>query len=102
MDTAFRFLSAGFVDGLGHWVGGVRTDAHGLPLTGWATRGGDPRVPHFFATHLMQALALAGWLADRFTPGNARAWVGATAALGSAAVALTLWQALSGRPFIPL
>jgi hypothetical protein len=92
-------LAAGLVDGPGHWVGGVRSDADGLPLLGWSTTGGDLRVPHFFATHLLQALPLAGWLADRIAPRRARAWVGATLGLGLVVVAMTLWQAWSARPF---
>ncbi len=94
-------LSSGVVDGLGHWVGGVRSDATGLPLTGWSRSGGDLRVPHFFATHLMQALPLAGWLADRVDPRRARAWVHLAAGLGLLLVGLTFWQALQGRALLP-
>ena len=94
-------LSAGFVDGLGHWVGGVRSDVAGLPLTGWSTTGGDLRVPHFFATHLMQALPLAGWLGDRFGRNPTR-WVNLAAAAGIVVVAGALWQAVAGRPFLAL
>ena len=93
-------LAAGAIDGPGHFVGGVRSDAHGLPLTGWSTTGGDLRVPHFFATHLAQALPLAGWAADRIAPRHARAVVHAAAALGVAAVAATFVQAAAGRPFV--
>lgn len=93
-------LSSGMVDGLGHWVGGTRSDAQGLPLAGWSTDGGDLRVPHFFATHLMQALPLAGWLADQVRPTGARGVVLTTLALGLALVAGTLMQAVAGRPLI--
>jgi hypothetical protein len=92
-------LSSGMVDGLGHWVGGVRSDAGGLPLLGWSTTGGDLRVPHFFATHLMQAVPLAGWLADRLAPGRARRWCLAVTATGLLGVVATLLQALAGQPF---
>lgn len=95
-------LSAGFVDGLGHWVGGVRDDAGGLPLTGWSRTGGDLRVPHFFATHLVQLLPAVGWLADRVgTPRPAR-WVDAAALVGLGWVVWTLVQALRAQPFIGL
>lgn len=94
-------LSSGMVDGLGHWVGGVRTDAFGMPITGWATRGGDLRVPHFFATHLMQALPLAGWIADRVDPSRTGGWIRLAAAGGLALAAATLVQAIAGRPFLP-
>lgn len=93
-------LSSGMVDGPGHWVGGVRSDARGLPLLGWSTTGGDLRVPHFFATHLMQAVPLAGWLADRLAPARARAWPRLTASAGIALAAATLVQAAAGRPFL--
>ena len=56
-------LAAGVIDGSGRWVGGVRTDATGLPIFGWSTTGGDLRVPHFFATLLLQILPLVGWIA---------------------------------------
>lgn len=93
-------LSAGLVDGPGHWVGGDRSDASGLPLTGWSTTGGDLRVPHFFATHLAQAVPLAGWLADRLAPARAVAWCRWTAVAGVATAAATLLQALAGQPFV--
>lgn len=93
-------MSTGTIDGPGHWVGGLRTDAHGLPLFGWATKGGDLRVPHFFATHLMQALPVVGFLADRSNVPWPRTVVVAAAIGGIAVVALTFVQALAGRPLI--
>lgn len=93
-------LSSGAVDGLGHWVGGARTDESGLPVFGWSTTGGDLRVPHFFATHLMQALPIVGWLADQADPRRARAWVLLAALAGVVLVVSTLWQAIEGRPFL--
>lgn len=93
-------LAAGLVDGPGHWVGGIRSDADGLPVLGWSTTGGDLRVPHFFATHLMQALPLVGWLSDRIVPQRSLRWVGAASGLGLVLVAFTLWQALSARQLL--
>ena len=96
-------MSSGMIDGPGHWVGGVHSDAGGLPLAGWSTTGGDLRVPHFFATHIMQALPLLGLLADRFARQRNRALIvgtGATAMI--AVVVLTFAQAVSGRPLLPL
>ncbi len=92
-------LSMG-VDGPGHWVGGDRTDATGLFLTGWSTTGGDLRVPHFFATHLTQAIPLAGLIADRSGAHHPGLWVAAVAAAGTGVVAFTFLQALSGQPFL--
>ncbi|MGQ0584759.1 MAG: hypothetical protein ACT4O6_22715 [Reyranella sp.] len=92
-------LAAGAIDGPGHWVGGFRNDAGGWPLFGWSTTGGDLRVPHFFATHLIQSLPLAGWLADWIVPRHARAAVWTATAVGLLVTALTLAQAAGGRPF---
>jgi hypothetical protein len=41
-----------------------------MPLTGWSLVGGDLRVPHFLATHSMQAVPLAGLVIERFAPGQ--------------------------------
>ncbi|MBI2255446.1 MAG: hypothetical protein HYU58_12560 [Proteobacteria bacterium] len=84
----------------GHWVGGAFSDAGGLPLLGWSTTGGDLRVSHFFSTHIMQALPLLGWLADRFRPKQARVLVLAGAVLLVALVMATFLQAVSGQPFL--
>lgn len=97
--TAF-VLGSGQIDGPGHWVGGVRTDIGGLPLFGWSRTGGDLRVPHFFATHIMQALPVAGLLLDRFAPRHLRAGMIAAALLSVAIVGGTFAQALAGRPFL--
>lgn len=93
---------AGYMSSQGsHLVGGPPTDAFGLPFLGWATRGGDLRVPHFFATHAMQALPLAGLAADRL--GLAARWaMPAAAALYFVAVLALFGQALMGIPFIGL
>lgn len=94
-------LAAGAIDGPGPWVGGLRSNAEGLPITGWSTTGGDLRVPHFFATHLTQALPMAGWLADRCLPASRRS-VAVWSALVVAVlvVGVTFLQALSGAPLI--
>lgn len=93
-------LASGAIAGPGHWVGGLRSDATGLPLFGWSTTGGDLRVPHFFAAHLLQALPITGWLADRLNARFASTWVWAVAGLGLGAVVLTMVQAVAGQPFL--
>jgi hypothetical protein len=93
-------LASGQIAGPGHWVGGVRSDIDGLPMVGWSTTGGDLRVPHFFATHLMQALPLAGVLADRYFPSKAVPFIGLACAVGLTVVVATYMQAVGGRPFI--
>jgi hypothetical protein len=92
-------LAAGAIDGPGHWVGGQRTDASGLPVLGWSTSGGDLRAPHFFGTHLLQMLPLVGWMADRSGSQAPRHWVWSALIFGLALVGATGWQALQGRPF---
>lgn len=93
-------LASGAVTPTGHWIGGELSDANGLPLLGWSTTGGDLRVPHFFATHLLQALPILGWLADRTLPrlSVSIVWVGT--ALGLILIWLTFAQALSARPLL--
>ena len=88
--------------GSSHLVGGPQTDAFGLPFLGWATRGGDLRVAHFFATHAMQALPLAGFLADRTRLSRAAWFMPALATLYLAIVVAVFVEALAGRPFLAL
>jgi hypothetical protein len=96
-------IVAGYMSSLqGHLVGGPQTDAFGLPFLGWATRGGDLRVPHFFATHAMQALPVAGLLADRMGMTRASWLMPVLAVLCFAAVFGLFAQALLGIPFISL
>ena len=98
-------LASGRFSGAGPWIGSIRTDAGGLPIVGWSRKVGDLRVPHFFATHLIQILPLVGWLADqlasktRFSlkPG----WVVIVVLMLSLLLVTWLFvQALSGKPFI--
>lgn len=91
-------LALGYPEG--HWVGGSLSDALGLPFLGWSTTGGDLRVPHFFATHIMQVLPVLGWLADRISPRRARPLVLAGAAVLVGVVVATFLQAVSGMPFL--
>ena len=93
-------LGSGRIAGPGHWIGGVHSDAGGLFLFGWSRTGGDLRVPHFFATHLMQALPLLGLLIDRVAPSLAVVGIAAGALAGIAIVAATFLQAVSGVPFL--
>ncbi|MDZ7874998.1 MAG: hypothetical protein U5N27_18930 [Rhizobium sp.] len=97
--TAFA-LGSGQIDGPGHWVGGIKTDVGGLPLFGWSRTGGDLRVPHFFATHIMQALPILGLGLDSFAPRFARPGIALGAVISIAVVVGTFVQAVQGRPFL--
>jgi hypothetical protein len=84
-----------------HHVGVVPADARALPLTGWSLSVGDLRVPHFLATHLIQAAPLAGLLAQLlFAPTFALLAVWLFAAAWTALTLATYLQALAGLPFI--
>lgn len=76
----------------------------GLPVTGWSTRHGDLRVPHFVGLHAIQALPLLVWLAGatsrrRDDRGRLRLTL-AIAAVYSLTFGVLLVQALRGTPLI--
>lgn len=97
------FLVAGYLSNAGsHWVGGVGSDVGGLPIVGWSTTGGDLRVAHFFATHLMQILPLVGLVMDRQNAVQAPRAVWMVFGLWLAVVVGTFTQALLGMPLIAL
>jgi hypothetical protein len=83
----------------GHWVGGDQTDATGLPFLHWSTTGGDLRVPHFFALHIMQALPLLGFVCRDMAIGRARLIISAGAMVWIGLTLLTFVQAILGQPF---
>ena len=52
--------------GQSHFAGTPVVDSARVPVLGWLLSGGDLRIPHFFATHLMQCLPPYGlWLQRR-------------------------------------
>ncbi len=86
-------IVAGFLaSSNGHWIGGDQTDATGLPFFHWSTTGGDLRVAHFAALHIMQAVPLIAW----FWPDKRIA--AASLAAGVAVVIGLSAQALMGVP----
>lgn len=85
----------------GHWVGGVPTDAGGLPVVGWSRTGGDLRVAHFVGLHAMQVLPAAAWLASRaLVPRWQAPAVWGAAALVSLVTIAVFMQATSGQPLL--
>jgi hypothetical protein len=92
----------GFVLGAngGHWVGGVRSDAGGLPVFGWSRTGGDLRVAHFLGLHAMQVLPAVGLVLSRARSSHVgTVGIVASALAYSGIVALLFLQALRGMPF---
>ena len=98
--TALTLVTAFRLGGnMSHHVGTELPGAARLPLTGWSLSVGDLRPAHFFATHMMQAVPLAGVLAARVLPGAAAIIaVLVFALLWSALVWITFQDALAGRP----
>lgn len=98
---AILTLVAGFAIGgaLSHHVGIEPPGGARMPLTGWSLTVGDRRVPHFFATHMMQALPLAGLMADKATGPAMAQWVVSAAAIAwTIATVFLLQQAGAGLP----
>lgn len=95
-------IFAGYMSSINasHWVGEATSDAGGVPLFGWSRDVGDLRPPHFFATHAIQILPLAGLAADRLTPGRARSLVVAAAVINTGIAVYLFWLALQGKPVI--
>lgn len=99
--AATVFIAMTLASGDGHWIGGARSDAGGLPLLGWSRTGGDLRVAHFWALHAHQLIPLAGWVVVRTGMRWQRSAVLVFAAAYIGLIAFTFMQALQGQPFIP-
>ena len=90
--VATTLVAAYLAQGQGHWIGGDQTDATGLPFFHWSTTGGDLRVAHFAALHIMQAVPLIAWFWPDKRIAAAALIAGITIVAGLAA------QALMGVP----
>jgi hypothetical protein len=88
--------------GDGHWIGGVRSDAGGVPVFGWSRTGGDLRAAHFLGMHALHGLPIVGFIAGRLLPpGKAIGAVVMAAAAYCAATGVVFWLALGGIPLFP-
>ncbi len=84
---------------------GVPDGGPSMPLTGWASNGGDLRIPHFFGMHALQLLPLLllvlAALAPRFARlADERVRLRLTLTASAAytvTFALLTWQALRGQ-----
>lgn len=81
---------------------GAADGGPGLPGTGWSTRHGDVRVPHFLGLHALQALPLVALLLPRRRLNDlVRARLTVIAALSYAALfGILLAQALRGDSLV--
>jgi hypothetical protein len=84
-----------------HTVGGP-DGGPGAPLTGWSTRHGDLRIPHFIGLHGLQALALIGlglryW--RRSEAVRLKVMFAAAASYASLFL-LLLWEAMRGQSVV--
>jgi hypothetical protein len=93
---------AGYMSNSGsHFVGAAASDAGGLAVMGWSREVGDLRVAHFFGTHAMHAVPLAGFVAGRVLAPRPAVWATwGFAALWVALSAAVFAQALAGRPLL--
>ncbi len=63
LGSVLTLITAGVMSsGQTHFAGTPAVDSWRVPIAGWVLSGGDLRMPHFFATHLMQILPLYGLL----------------------------------------
>jgi hypothetical protein len=75
----------------------------GLPVTGWSTRHGDVRVPHFVGLHAWQVLPVLVLVGLRRFRGSTRTRLAiAAGSLYAAVFVALLVQALRGLPMLPL
>lgn len=86
----------------GHFVGVPLLDAT-VPFIGWSREVGDLRAPHFFATHAMHFLPLAGLAYAKWGAGSSgKRAIWAVAMAYVAFTAVIFVQALNGLPLVPL
>jgi len=97
-----RTMQAGTVTVSGAHTVGAPDGGRGMPVTGWSREHGDLRIPHFVGLHALQVLPLLalGLRRTRLSSQRRLRLVVTFAASYAAFVAILLWQALQGRPFL--
>lgn len=102
VSTVLTIVTAMTMGGrLNHHAGLEAAVAARVPILGWSLTVGDLRVPHFLATHLMQAGPLFAWFATRHA--NRTIAIGATAVfciVWTGVTLLVFQTVLAGRPFL--
>ncbi|MFJ2746134.1 hypothetical protein ACIO3O_41470 [Streptomyces sp. NPDC087440] len=101
-------LKAGITDTAGAHGVGVADGGPAMPVTGWATTGGDLRIPHFVGMHSLQLLPLLALLLLALAPRVARLadpvvrlrLTAVAAASYAALLGLVTWQALRGQALV--
>ncbi len=69
--TILTLITAFAIGGrMSPYVGGIPEFGARMALTGWSQSGGDLRVSHFLATHMIQILPVFALLVDRILPGR--------------------------------
>jgi hypothetical protein len=85
-----------------HWVGGVPTDAGGMPLFGWSRIEGDLRVAHFFGMHIIQGGPIVTGLLSYVLPVHWQKPAVFAVIIFAVLIALSAFvQAVAGYPFLP-
>jgi hypothetical protein len=99
--TAVR--ATGRMPTVGAHTVGAPDGGPGLPLTGWSTRNGDVRVPHFVGLHALQILPLVTLLLFRRRTESTRLRLTLIVAAVYAAVFVALLvQAMRGLPLLAI
>lgn len=81
------------------YIGALPTHDARMALTSWSQAGGDLRVSHFLATHMIQALPLLGLVVVQFAPGRLGVTIVVVAAIAWSIITLVEYaRALSGNP----